>query len=666
VKKLNTLLIILIFLVASAILYFSRQIFFYSYNPEYYENLYYHSQWNIPQSTRGISDGELYKFVGYRLVEGENPFYINYEVPPFAKYLYGLAEKTIGNPYWVSLGFFALSCLVIYFFAKELFKNKSLSLFSVLLFITTPFVATQIKETMLDLPQMFLFFTNAWFMTRFFNRKNFRDLIFAGIFLGLATGTKIGVYTPLALLVGMIIIFLSSKKIHLPFLYLASTFAGYVISFFCYFIRHPNPFPWLRLHEKPLQFYLNSGGGNIDYLNQWKGIFLNTYKGFWSGASGTGLGDWSMILPIGVILAVVLFISSIKKKEYSWLYLSSFSFVFLIVNTLLPFWARYLMPVVPLFVLFIVFAFRKFTPIIFVLAVLNLFILIPTLNHRNLPGHTEAVARFLNTRAYRELYRSIDQDTLKNYPEDQFQRAMENFYESVKVKKIIVSITDVVDRGDIHTAKLNTKYVTDFGVLTDTQVVSFIIEHNRWKLVWKWDYLYSGYDPKGEIQVTEGPLTTAKLTRDNFVLAESGNWKAVYIIPRLMSDWGKYLSALSTLTTLENMQVDEQVKTVIPDVYPRFIGILDPSLDPDTIKNNILPGVYLIDQTFLVQKGSSASDRQMFKDILMIQKNHPEYFYQTGTVSFVSSVGQKYVLPFERLDKQGQTIIYSPSLLLEK
>lgn len=89
----NNIIKTLILIFISLTFYYSRQIFFYKYEPEYYENWYYHSQWNIPNSVRGIGDGDLYKFVGYRLAFGENPFNINYEVPPFAKLLYGLAER---------------------------------------------------------------------------------------------------------------------------------------------------------------------------------------------------------------------------------------------------------------------------------------------------------------------------------------------------------------------------------------------------------------------------------------------------------------------------------------------------------------------------------------------------------------------------------------------
>ncbi len=112
-KIIKILILIFIFLT----LYFSRQIFSYKYDPEYYENYYYHSQWNIPNSVRGIGDGDLYKFVGYKLASGENPFNINYEVPPFAKLLYGISEKYFANPYIVSLFFYFCSffCFISYF-----------------------------------------------------------------------------------------------------------------------------------------------------------------------------------------------------------------------------------------------------------------------------------------------------------------------------------------------------------------------------------------------------------------------------------------------------------------------------------------------------------------------------------------------------------------------
>lgn len=572
-KKIDLFLILFIISVVASVLYFSRQIFFYRYEPEYYENYYYNSQWNVPQSTRGISDGELYKFVGYRLAQGENPFNINYEAPPFAKYLYGLSEMFFGNPYWVSIGFYLLGAVGIYFLSLELFGNFRSALLGVLLFVTTPFMATQIKETMLDLPLTSLFLMNSLFFVRYLKKLKTSDLIISGIFLGLATGTKIGIYTPFLLILGLLVSIIASKKLYSPLIYLISSVSGYVVSFYCYFSRHPNPLPWLRLHQKPLDFYLQSSGGNVDYLNQWRGIFMNSYQGFWEGAKGTGLGDWSLVLPLGVMISLLIFWYAIKKKSLSWVYLTLFSFVILAVNTLVPFWARYLMPAVPLFLLFTLFFFRRFIFLIIILSALNLNILYPTLTRSDLQGHTKAVERFINTRAYRELYRSIDNETRKKYPEVKFQKILENFYSLLKVRRINSTIDD---------NKMTVVYETNSGKLSHIQEITSKIEHNQWKTIWNWDYLWPGFNPDDKLEVEK--ILPTRIT---------GKRMAVYVIPRLMYDWGKYSSALTSLTRLGNQAVDAKVRETIPDDFPRFVGFLDPGVDPDTINKNLLPGIEL-------------------------------------------------------------------------
>lgn len=566
-----------------SILYFSRQIFSYRYEPEYYENYYYNSQWNVPLSTRGISDGELYKFVGYRLTEGENPFYLNYEVPPFAKHLFGIAEKTIGNPYWVSLGFYVISAVGIYFLAFEIMGGVTQALFATLLFVSTPFVGTQIKETMLDLPLTCLFLLNALFFTRYFKRRKLIDLILAGIFLGLATGTKIGVYTPLALLFGLIVSLVSSKKIFHPIIYGTSTLAGYVFSFISYFSRHPNPIPWLKLHEKPINFYLGTAGDGVDYLMQWRGIFLNSYKGFWEGSGTGGLGDWSLILPIGAILMIDIFIQSFRKKDFSLIYLTLVCLAILITNTFIPFWPRYLMPIVPLFIIFIVYYFRKSVTIILLLILINLAILYPTITENKLSGHTDAVARFISTRAYRELYRSIDSNTRSEIEEAKFQKELEEFFTKMRIKEIQTTIVDLSDKVPPYHASLCLDYTSDYGNLENCKKVLFVIENNQWKTVWDWGFLWPSYSPDKELVFTR--ISTKPVVPEK---------KAVYVIPRLMYDWGKYTNVLSELTDLSTKEIDARLRRTIPDDFPRFVGYLDPNLTEEAINKNLLPGISTI------------------------------------------------------------------------
>ncbi len=567
-KKSNFLLGSLIIIVIAIVLFFSRQIFFYQYEPEYYENWYYHSQWNIPNSTRGIGDGELYKFIGYRLVEGENPFNLNYEVPPFGKLLFGLGEKYIGNPYWINILLYLLSIGVLAVLAKDLFKKNKIVLMVLLLFVTTPLVATQLKDTMLDLPLMFLLLTHTFLFIRYISNQKLNYLIASGIFLGLFTGTKIGIYTPLIGILGIIMILVfSKKKIWNSMFYTASVFTGYVFSFVTYFIQHPNPIPWLKLHLKVIKFYLGSNLP-VDHLNQWKTIFLNSYQGWWNPGKIIRLNDWSFVLPLGIIAFIFVFILAIKKQKKEWIYISGLTFIFLLINSLMAFWPRYLIPIIPLFVLLIVYSAKKFHFIIILIALLNLPFLIKALTPDTLIETIQGVTTSISTRAQRELYRNLNSP---NISEENFINQNRIIWDELGIIKIETKIKDINRSKKDATAKYELKYITKYGEIIQTPSLSFKLVHNKWKLNWKWDYLLNNYDPTKKIIIEKEKI----LPKDKTL-----SLKSIYIIPRLMSrTWSESLDSLAILTGQNNMDIDKQIKNVVPDQYPQFIGFLKPNLD---------------------------------------------------------------------------------------
>ncbi len=649
-KRINIFLTASIFVILAIIFFLSRQVFFYKYEPEYYENWYYHSQWNIPNSTRGIGDGDLYKFIGYKLVEGENPFNINYEVPPFGKYLYGLAEKYIGNPYLISLILYLSSLATLYILSIKLFKNRTLALLASLLFVTTPFIATQIRETMLDLPLMFFFLVHALLFIKYLSDHKTSNLLISGIFLGLATGTKLGVYTPLIVILGLPLIFLKMKKIKTLLLYFCSVFAGYVLSFFCYFIRHPNPFPWLRLHRKVLEFYLNPVG-KVDYLNQWRGIFLNLYQGWWQPGQKMALGDWSPLLPLGVILGVTTLFLAIKKRNIPWLYISGLSLIFLVVNTFIPFWPRYLMPVIPLFILLIVFSFRKFTFIILLLAILNIPFLGKSLYFTDISRDVQAVARFISTRAYRELYRSLSPTDKENIPEEIFIQINEDFLEKLQTRKIETEVKESYQSGDKAEIKYQFKYITKYGELEHKSLLSFIRVHNQWKLIWEWDYLYPNYEAESEIIINEKNIPFLRMeNKQGIILAERKPWKTVYVIPRLMFDWNKYLNSLSEVTNSSKLEIDQAIKTVIPDQYPRFVGYLDPSLGKEAIDKALsFPGVSLRDNDYAVVEKTIYPSQKILPLIKALHQKNPEIFYTRAEIYLRNNEDEKILIQFKNV-----------------
>ncbi|OQA93048.1 MAG: hypothetical protein BWY24_00784 [Microgenomates group bacterium ADurb.Bin219] len=655
----NAFLFLLIILVLGIILFFQRHIFFYRYEPEYYEGLYYHSQWNYPNSTRGISDGELYKFVGYRLAEGENHFNINYEMPPFGKYLYGLAEKYLGNPYWISIVLYLFSAGFLFLLGKEILKETSLSLLGVLFFLVTPFVSTQIGETMLDLPLMFFYLVHAFFFVKFLLKRQQKYLITSGLFLGLATGTKPGIYTPFVFLLESIIYFKQEKERKVVGFsgYLISVFAGYVLAFFCYFIKHPNPIPWLRLHQKQFSFYMDplKLSGPRDYLLVWKNIFSNSYQGWWWTKEKT-IGGASLILPVGTILLLPVIFLSFKKREISIFYLSCLTCVFLLIDHFV-FFPRYLMPTIPFFILITVFFLKKHKQFLFLLSCLSFPFLFSSLSARNPVGDVEAVGRFFATRAYHELYRSTIPDERKNLSEKQFIDSLEYFLETLGTRDIKTELLELKNDSQSAKAKYKVVYETKYGILSHEPEISFLKVNNQWRQVWNWDLLWLGYDPSAKIITREGSLPLKRLQRsDGTILAERGKWQMVYMFPRVMFDWSKALKSLSEVIGENPEVIDLRLRKVVPDHFVRFAGYLDPALGQEGIdKANLISGVHLREVDYLVIKGKG--NEEVSRIIRSIQKEKPELFCIKAEVVMQGKNEEEKVLPLQCSEEKDVKII---------
>jgi len=622
-KKSNIFLSCLIFISISFVLFFSRQIFNFKYEPEYYENLFYHSQWNIPNSTRGIGDGDLYKFVGYRLIEGENPFNINYEVPPFGKLLFGLAEKYIGNPYWVGIVLYFLSIGTLALLAKDLFKKNNTILAILFLFVTTPIVATQLKETMLDLPIMFLLLVHTLFFTRFLSNKKINYLIASGIFLGLFTGTKIGIYTPLIGIFGAIVVLVSSKKKVWNFLvYFASVIAGYVFSYIDYFVQHPNPIPWLRLHMKPILFYMDSNIP-VDHLNQWKTIFLNIYQGWWNPGQIIRINDWSPLLPLGVIALIIASVFAIKKQKTEWIYISGLTAIFLLVNSFLAFWPRYLIPIVPFFILLIAYSTKKFRFIIILIALINIPFFIKGMTPDTLPDAVSGAATSITTRAYRDMYRTL---TPSNITEENFINQNKLIWDQLAIRNIEMTLINSNKSGKKATAKYQLKLITKYGDLIETPTLNFTFINNQWKLDWNYNYLIENFIPGDKIIVEKEKVST----KDTVSL------RSIYIVPQLISNWNQSLDSLSSLTGQRGMQIDKQIKTVVPDQYPQFIGYLKPELGKDGVTQALATHGVSVDEP-----------DNFFSPKVVTFKEQVSGYYVKAKVYLEKSDGQKTLIPIQ-------------------
>jgi len=395
--------------------YFNRWIFVYKFEPEYWENYYYTSQWNIPNSKREISDDGLYRYIGYRLVTGENTFNVNYWIPPMGKYWYGVGARYLGNPYLISFAFYLLSILVFGLLSRLIFKNIYLAWLSLYLWTLNPIIVEQVWQTMLDLPMTLFFLTHIYFLFRFEKEKTTQTLVLSAIFLGLTAGTKPAYFIPMIGLIDWWWIWQSEKnnRIKNLLLYLFFVFGGYALAYTCYFIVHPNPIPWIRLHQKVIDFQLlNSQGGNHDVINLFRTIFLAKFKGFWVGGKEMVFENWSLIFPIGTILLVknMLFFKKILKQKPQVLYLTLIGFFYLLMCLNIEFWPRYLVLLIPILIILTADFFQNYKIILIIL----LFSYLPCLRYNFFPSSEKFLTEWnqnIDGQHYREAYRLLDKDS---------------------------------------------------------------------------------------------------------------------------------------------------------------------------------------------------------------------------------------------------------------
>lgn len=405
--------------------YFNRWIFVYHFDPVYWENAYYESQWNVANSSRQISDEAVYRYIGYRLVNnGENPFNVDYWVPPLGKYTYGLSAKFLNNPYITSYIYYLGSVLIFYLISKRLFKTP-LHLISTILFSCNPLIVEQIQQTMLDLPLTFFFLLFVYFFIFFLQTNNKKYLYFSSISLGLTAGIKPQFFIPTFTIISLFFLVKNKQVKKIP-IFILFIIVGYILSYFCYWIKHPNPIPWIRLHQKIIDFQKNNGGSH-DILNIFRFVFTREYRGFWVNAKSYWPANWSTILPIGFISSILIFLKKFKKNKLpDWvLFLSLIIIFYFAMNLMIDFWPRYLVPMVPLLILVIIYLLKKN----YFLLTLIFLSYIPMLYLSFFPKSTEFKNSFQNLyqkNFYKDTYQQLDTQSKNKFSIDQWKSFSEH------------------------------------------------------------------------------------------------------------------------------------------------------------------------------------------------------------------------------------------------
>jgi len=331
--------------------YKQREVFGYKFDPNYWEKFYNESQYRVPMSKREISDSGVYRYVGYRLVLGDNPFEIDYWVPPLGKYLYGLSAKFLGNPYITSVVMYLGGLIILGGLAKMTVGNGGAKL-AMVLYGLNPLLLDQIGVTMLDSVLMVILLGHIWLIWGS-EKGDWRKVAWAGITLGLMAGVKVAFFLPVIAIADVIYLW---KKTGWRKLVVGAggVAAGYVLAYFCYFVKHPNPIPWVRLHGKVIEYWKNGGRHLWGGWEIWRYLRSGKFLGLKGDQRIMMTGGWSPILGLGVAGAVWAGVKGGRLR-----YLAGLIIGWVVMIAMVDFWPRYLVPIVPVVILLLATAGQK-------------------------------------------------------------------------------------------------------------------------------------------------------------------------------------------------------------------------------------------------------------------------------------------------------------------
>lgn len=590
--------LVIIILQFAQIGYFKRAVFLQSYDANYWKDRFEHSQWAFPLSQRIIGDDGIYSYGGYRLIQGDSIETTNSNKPPVGIYLIGLSILFFKNPVFSELIIGIGTVIFFYLLALELLKDKKLALMTATLFTLEPFIFSNFAITLLDLPQLFFLLINLVFLLYAVKNKKFSSLLIliSGLSLGFFTETKPPLLLPI--IIGLESIYLYKQKYFWQFFPMAIGFTiGIITPYFRYFQLGHNLIDYIKLHKYMASIYY-SGHNQLFPLSIWQSLFLGYFPDVVSGKL-TKIGNWWPFLPIVVIAGMAQTIKTLFQRK-SPLFLKGLAVFFLIVlviYTLVPSYARYLVLAIPFLYIFAAEFLKKYAakPILLgafiIIAIAGLFyssyLLIPT------PDNILQGFKYNFTHQFfQDIYmEDISASNRITYSKQQFrelnQKALTNAsIVDVNFKELSRSIPYLGKAGQV---KYLVTYTTrDLGKFSEEKTVLLTNDRGEWKIDWNWNLLLNSfkpgdkfilninsgkrgtiYDSKGNVLASDQNALLIKINPDKIdtkreqamlkLLGGISSQQGVYLQNSYLENTlpNTYVPVLTTITTLYKTQLDE-------------------------------------------------------------------------------------------------------------
>lgn len=210
-----------------------------------YAQAYDQSQYVLGENKiKELSDSELYVYAGYVYLSGEDPTHINFEHPPFGKYIFGISYLLFGNPFTLNIIVFGGILITTYFLFKKLKISPLWTLASLLFICFASSLTIHLTVALLDMQLLLtsLLFFNFLFM----EKESIGKYILLGLSLGMVGSIKY-FFPLLGIYIIVLAIWVIKKKTYAKSLISLITLGLFYISNYIVFFQNGNTLiDWLK------------------------------------------------------------------------------------------------------------------------------------------------------------------------------------------------------------------------------------------------------------------------------------------------------------------------------------------------------------------------------------------------------------------------------------
>lgn len=543
------------------------------YDFGYYDDLFDHSQYSIAQSYRMIGDSDLYPITGLRLIKSHDPFKDLPQAPPLGKYIYAISILLFRTPHLANYIFLALLLVFSMLIVYRLSKSWKATWLSCLALATYPQIVEQLGLTMLDILQTTFIFAHIYYLDKCTSsEKRTNAVLFTcGIFLGLYSVTK---FSPLTLIILILDMWYLRKHLQMfQYVYLIVGWgAGCLIPFLPYLADH-SLLLLLKNQKWVLQLWREGNNSQPFFGMPFISIVSGMYHHFSPGTQWEYVQDWSPVMTPMILIMLLDKLTYVRNTPHNKLrshlndlfyrptlmtYLFLFAGIQMVAFSFIPFYTRYLLPVVVVIIMIFVTRYSsRLNGFGIVLLIVPSFMISIYWLHIPPKPFAESVAYQISNGLYVDLCKDVSVETLPDRNCRAFQSRIHSDMHDAGVTETNVRV-EHIDGSQFSSNLLihyNIQHMTPIGTLQYQRTMKAKRYGHTFKLVWSDEYLIPGYKMGNKLRSSFYEGTKGKYIHNGVVVYEDVDRMIFVLRPDQITSEESAISYLTSHTNLSDFEI---------------------------------------------------------------------------------------------------------------